>query len=93
MTIHGSTIKGNTADNAGGGIFNDATSTTTLTGSTISGNTAGGNGGGILNEGTADKLDIADSTIKGNTAGGSGDGIKGSFTDSGGNNFLDTNSP
>ena len=52
-----------------------------------------GNGGGILTEETADKMDIADSTIKDNTAGGSGNGIKDSFTDSGGNNFLDANSP
>jgi hypothetical protein len=78
----------------GGGIYNDYSSTLTITESTISGNTTSSSddfcneGGGIYNEGS---LTISGSTISGNTAfsscdfGGSGGGISnfGSLTISG----------
>jgi hypothetical protein len=71
----------------GGGIFNDAGGSLTITNSTISGNHAGdgapggnssagfgGDGGGIENEGD---LAIVRSTITGNSAGKGGDGAPG----------------
>ncbi len=76
MTITNSTISGNTSGNTitsgGGGIFNVAGSTVTITNSTISGNTTSLGGGGIVNFGT---LTITNSTVSSNSAGFGGGGI------------------
>ena len=72
LTITLSSISGNTATAAGGGIFNYYQGALTITGSTISGNMAGAHGGGIRNSGD---LAITDSTISGNMAGSDGGGI------------------
>jgi hypothetical protein len=76
--ISGTTIKGNSAVNGGGGIITISTAGTSavmsINGSTINNNlcTTGG-GGGIQNQdGT---LSIRNSTISGNSAGGGGGGI------------------
>jgi len=72
LTITNSTISGNTLDNDGGGLYQDASSAV-ITGSTISGNTAAdGEGGGIANYGV---LSVTNSTISGNTAAFDGGGI------------------
>jgi hypothetical protein len=75
LTLTNSTVSGNTAEDLGGGIFNDdgisKHGTVTLTNSTVSGNTVGGAGGGILNHGT---VTLTNSTVSGNTA-DSGGGI------------------
>ena len=58
----GVTVNDNSAEDSGGGIWNGAISTLTLTDTTGSGNTAGTAGGGIYNEG---ELDLTNSTISG----------------------------
>ena len=76
MTITGSTISGNTAPDAGGGVYSQTNldgKTTTITNSTITGNTAAGFvGGGIYNFGGLTAIEF--STITLNTARGDGDG-------------------
>lgn len=62
LTISGSTLAANTAQDGGGGMQNNRT--LTLTNSTISGNTAS-NGGGIRSGGTAT---VTNSTLTGNSA-------------------------
>ena len=71
LTINGVTItKGNGAggigNGSGGGIFNDAGGTLTLTNSTVSGNTASASGGGIAAFGGT--MTLTNSTVSGNTA-------------------------
>lgn len=87
LTIRDSTISNNTAEEAGGGIFNAVNAILEVYNSTISGNAAGGaintddtseggGGGGIVNGGQAT---IEGSTITGNTAVG-GAGIANVYT-------------
>jgi len=71
ITLTNSTVSGNTANNNGGGIFNNFGGTVTLTNSTVSGNTAN-YGGGIINDGT---MTLTNSTVSGNTATFDGGGI------------------
>jgi hypothetical protein len=77
-TITNSTISGNSASNAGGGIV--TTDTSTITNSTISGNSAHVDGGGILN--LFGHLTVTNSTVNGNSARGSGGGINNTFSNS-----------
>ncbi len=71
VNVTDSTISGNTAPNAGGGIYNYGT--VDVTDSTISGNIGSNGAGGIYNNNG--KVNITDSTISGNDAGsGSGGG-------------------
>lgn len=73
-TISNCTISNNTANGAGGGIFNDNANsdssgtgaTMTMTGCTLTGNSCTGSGGGIRNIGV---LTIVGATITGNTVG------------------------
>jgi hypothetical protein len=71
LTVSGSTISGNTATDAAGGIENGNDGVLTVIDSTISGNTSGG-GDGIKNDGT---LKVINSTISGNSGGANGGGI------------------
>ncbi|MDA1050348.1 MAG: Ig-like domain repeat protein [Planctomycetota bacterium] len=72
VTIHNSTISGNTTSNpgSGGGIY--SAGNLTISNSTLSGNTASNRGGGISNNGN---VTISNSTLSGNTAGNVGGGI------------------
>jgi hypothetical protein len=71
LTMRDTTVSGNEAGQAGGGL--SLVGETTITGSTISGNTAGGQGGGAMVLGTAH---LADTTISGNsTPGFNGGGL------------------
>jgi CSLREA domain-containing protein len=72
LTVNGSTISGNSADEWGGGIYNSVGGTLTVTNSTISGNTVNLYGGGIVN---FDTLTVESSTITDNSAGQEGGGI------------------
>ena len=87
LTIEGSTITGNQADHAGGGIssFGDSSGAapTLISNSTIANNIANGRGGAISVVGIGE-LVVVDSTISGNTANGDGGGI--SQKDNDGNN-------
>ena len=66
LTVTDSTISGNSADFAGGGIYSDG-GVLTVTGSTLGGNSAdGGGGGGIYHLGGT--LTVIDSTFGGNSA-------------------------
>jgi Right handed beta helix region len=65
------TPRGNNQE--GGGIFNDAGATLTLTGSTVTGNGAGCAGGGIYS--TNAQLTVTNSTISSNSACGCGFGL------------------
>lgn len=73
LTITGSTLSGNNADDgdyAGGAIFNNG-GELTITGSTLSGNAAVDDGGAICNVGSLydlSELTITGSTITGNTS-------------------------
>ena len=72
-TITATTISGNTALSAGGGISNDDNDgILTIRNSTLSGNTTSGYGGGIGNGGI---LTVINSTLSGNTATTGGGGI------------------
>jgi filamentous hemagglutinin family protein len=71
VNVNNSTVKGNSADFQGGGIFNEGT--LAVTNSTISGNSTKNDGGGIQNRGT---LMVTNSTISGNTATEDGGGIE-----------------
>jgi len=64
LTLANSTISGNSASDAGGGIFNDRNHTLTITNSTVSGNFASYLGGGINNDGL---LTITNSTVSANS--------------------------
>ena len=63
---------GNTTGGIGGGIYNNISSTLTLTNSTITGNSATLDGGGIYNNGTAT---VTNSTFSGNSSSHIGGGI------------------
>ncbi len=65
LKIVNSTIRGNSAGAAGGGIFN-IESPVTITNSTVSGNNGGNQGGGIYNE--MGMVTLLNSTISGNIA-------------------------
>ena len=88
MTMSDCAITGNSAA-SGGGIYNAAGATLTISNTTVSGNFAGSAGGGIYNAGTAAALTVSNSTFRGNTDGPSGspDNIFGPYTDGGGNSF------
>ena len=82
LTLHSSTISGNTAGGLGGGISDQGMSLTIDTGTVISGNTAGAanngelDGGGLyLNNHTTDTVNISKVTITGNSAAGHGGAI------------------
>src|SRR6266511_4130860 len=75
LTINNSTLSGNSANQYGGGIYNDGTltgsATLTINNSTLSGNSAIDVGGGIYNSGTtccSATLTINNSTLSGNSA-------------------------
>lgn len=70
LHLSGCTVRGNTTNSSGGGIFN--TGTLLLVQSTVSGNSAMGVGGGIADSGT---LQVSQSTISANTAHLDGGGI------------------
>ena len=77
LTIERSTLSGNDAESAGGGLFVDGGQGASLTvrGSTVSGNTADA-GGGVYLYGLAGAALIENSTVSGNQAtGGPGGGI------------------
>jgi CSLREA domain-containing protein len=77
VILNNSTVSGNTAGYAGGGIF--IVGTVTLNSSTVSGNTAGDHGGGLtICCGATGTLN--NSTVSGNTAGNGGGGIAGAAT-------------
>ena len=92
LTLTRSTLRNNTAEYGGGGIFNGAVdlgggtfrgATTTASNSTISGNIAGfGGGGGINNFGI---VSLINSTVSANTA-----GFGGGLTNDGGVNLWNT---
>jgi hypothetical protein len=65
LTVSNSELYGNTADGGGGGIYNDAWATATVTGSFIDQNGTPSEGGGIFNQKHA-KLTIQSSNITGN---------------------------
>jgi hypothetical protein len=65
LTVQGSTLTGNTAGDAGGGLYN--LGTTTVQQSTLTGNTAGATGGGAFN-GVSGTLAVKDSTVLSNVA-------------------------
>lgn len=74
VTINNSIIETNTAENGGGGLFNDyAPATMTINNSIVRNNSANGAGfaagGGIFNE--SGNVTINGTTLSGNTAGGS----------------------
>jgi len=82
--IHGSTISGNSASGAGGGVWSASNLLIDNAGavSIVSGNSAGANGGGSqvgggisLNTAPPDATTITKTTITGNTATGNGGGI------------------
>ena len=77
LTLNRSSIRGNRAENNGGGINNAPGAVMVINDSTIAGNevqggSAGVTGGGISNEGS---LTIRNSTISGNTSSNDGGGI------------------
>jgi len=88
MTVSDCAITGNSADD-GGGIYNDAGGTATVSNCQLSSNICYSEGGGIYNAGAASALTVSNSTFSGNTDGPSGspDNIFGPYTDGGGNTF------
>ena len=88
MTVSDCAITGNSADD-GGGIYNDAGGTATVSNCQLSSNICYSEGGGIYNAGAASALTVSNSTFSGNTDGPSGspDNIFGPYTDGGGNSF------
>lgn len=80
-TITRTTIDGNSAAQAGGGLavaYLDDNDDLTLDHSTVSGNSTGGSGGGIqlaLSRGLRGAFVSTDSTVSGNTAAGPGGGV------------------
>jgi hypothetical protein len=79
VEIFDSTISGNRADSAGGGIIGPGIGVLSIARTRISGNSAGNlggtneGGGGILGFGST--LELIDSSITGNTAGADGGGV------------------
>jgi hypothetical protein len=69
LTIRSSTISGNSANNSGGGIYDDH-APLTIQNSTISGNTAPQHGSGMSVYNPAGASTLQDSTISGNNDGG-----------------------
>ncbi|MEJ7592856.1 MAG: DUF4347 domain-containing protein [Planctomycetaceae bacterium] len=67
-------INNNTANDSGGGLYNDRGSVT-LNRVTISGNTAGKDGGGIENAGSGAAMTLTNVTVSGNLATGGGGGL------------------
>jgi hypothetical protein len=68
LTISSSAVSGNSANlsaGVGGGIYNAASATLTISDGAVSGNFSTGHGGGIENNGT---LTISNSTVSGNSA-------------------------
>jgi hypothetical protein len=65
LTIHDSTISGNSAGTSGGGIMNFAGASLSVQNSIVSNNLAGGDGGGIYNQGD---LTMQNSTVTDNRA-------------------------
>jgi len=80
MSVKGSTIFGNTADNNGGGTLNQATLTFIQT--SISINHAGNNGGGIFQ--VSGNTTLTDSTVDSNETNGFGTGSGGGIYNAGG---------
>jgi hypothetical protein len=72
LRVIDSLIAGNRAQGQGGGIYNGAPATASVTGSTIAVNASGGSGGGIWNRG---QIAIENATITGNDAGPWGGGL------------------
>ncbi len=64
MNVTDSTLSGDSANAAGGGIYNNG-GTVNVTDSTLSGDSAPDGGGGIFNNGT---MTVTDSTLSGNSA-------------------------
>ncbi|MBV8451872.1 MAG: hypothetical protein JOZ29_06315, partial [Deltaproteobacteria bacterium] len=74
LTVSGSTISGNTATTAGGGVANENGATALIVNSTFNGNTAISGDGGAITSGSS-TLSVMMSSISGNTAGADGGGI------------------
>ena len=85
LSLTNSTVSGNHAGAAGGGILNAGTGTLTLTNSTVSGNHAN-NGGGIWNGGD---VTLVNTIVAGNSAPTNPD-AQGGFTSQGHNLIGDT---
>jgi hypothetical protein len=79
-TISGSTLSGNQASQAGGGIYN--TGTATVSDCALTGNSAA-EGGAIRNGGVASTMTVLDCVFSSNSP----DNIFGPYTDGGGNTF------
>ena len=89
LTITGGSAPDLGSDDDGGGIFNDGSSSdsVTINRCAVTGNTAVvGDGGGIANKG--DDVTLSDSTVSGNTAGNDGGGLD----NNGGDDVTITNS-
>jgi hypothetical protein len=74
LMVSNSTFSGNSASDAGGGLYNDGTGTLTVSNSTFSANLAQGvgGGGGLENWGT---LTVSNSTFAANSTSNSGGGL------------------
>lgn len=77
VEMRGCTVKGNTAQIQGGGIFADAYATLTLTNTAIVDNVSVGNGGGLATNYTT--LNATNVTLAGNQARGGGGGYYGTL--------------
>ena len=64
-TVNSSTVSGNSANNDGGGVFNDSTSSIALNDSLVTTNSTASDGGGIYNDGGSATL--ASTTVSANT--------------------------
>ena len=74
LTLNGTTLRNNQANNAfGGGLYNVGLAT--LTGATVQGNTATGSGGGLYSTGTSSSLSLVDTMVADNHADANGGGI------------------
>ncbi len=76
--MSGSTVSGNQAGNAGGGLYQGWGVETRISGSTLSGNSAGYVGGAVL-QGEYSYLNMTNSTVSGNSAQDAGGGIYATF--------------
>jgi len=72
-TVTNCTFSGNSADDAGGGMYNVNTSLPTVTNCTFSDNSAEWGGGGMANSGSSPT--VTNCTFSGNTAGSGGGGM------------------
>ena len=88
LAIDLSTVSGNAATAAGGGVYDDGGATISIESSTVALNTAGTNGGGLLSKTTAG-FTFANTIVAGNTAGGTGPNCSGTFV-SGDFNLVQT---